>query len=249
MTYLLAATGHGHTTRPELEMLGALILAALFVFTRTLRVRLVRSERTADSLFAGMASAYVFLVLMPELDVLHEHLGGRTYMLVLGSFVGIYGVEHAAHVIPRLRGQAGEELVLLWIRAAMLWGYGFLFLLTIPDLVEADLWLYFFSLSVGAVAVAFKSYEVSEHHPRVYQRYGRWAIATGPLIGGAVDLASVVPDGLFVDLLTAYVAGFIMLLAFTGALLDHTRTRYGAFVVGASIYVGVFVAKVVVLGA
>jgi hypothetical protein len=245
---VLVATGLDRIERPELELLGAAFLGLLLIFTRDLRLRLVKSERAADSLFAGMASAYVFLVLMPELDSLHELLGGRAYVLVLASFAGIYGVEHAAHVVPRLRGDEGEELLLLWMRSAMLWGYGFLFMLAIPELVEADLWLYFVSLSVGALAVAFKSYEVSEHHPRVYQRYGRWVIATGPLIGVAVDLLGLDLSGLFVDLLTAYVAGFIMLLAFTGAVLDHQRTRYGFFVVGASIYVGVFVARYVFLG-
>ena len=39
--------------------------------------------------------------------------------------------------------------------------------------------------------MAFKSYEASEHHPRVYQRYGRWVVATGPITGGAVDLFAV----------------------------------------------------------
>jgi hypothetical protein len=208
----------------------------------------VKSERVADSLFAGMASAYVFLVLMPELDTLQERLGGRAYVVVLASFAAIYGVEHAAHVVPRLRAAKGEELLLLWMRAAMLWGYGFLFMLAIPEVVEADLWLYILSLSVGALAVAFKSYEVSEHHPRVYQRYGRWVIATGPVVGVSIDLLGVDLSALFIDLLTAYVAGFIMLLAFTGAVLDHQRTRYVFFVVGTGIYVAVFVARYVLLG-
>jgi hypothetical protein len=249
MSNTLAALALDNTERPELEVVGAVILASLFIFTRALRARLVKSDRAADSLFAGMASAYVFLVLMPELDKLQVNLGGRTYILVLASFVFIYGVEHAAHVVPQLRGDKGEEVVLLWMRGAMLWGYGFLFLLTVPDLVEADLALYFSTLAVGALAIAFKSYEVSEHYPRGYQRYGRWAVATGPIIGATVDLFTIDPSGLFVDLLTAYVAGFIMLLAFTGALLDHNRTRYTSFILGAGIYVAVFVARYAVVGA
>jgi hypothetical protein len=245
MTLLAALDG---LERPGFQLLGAVLLGSLFIFTRTLRLRLVRSDRVADSLFAGMASAYVFLVLMPELDTLHQHLGGRAYVIVLANFAAIYGIEHAAHVVPRLRGEKGEELVLLWMRAAMLWSYGFLFMLAIPQLVEADLWLYFGSLAVGALAVAFKSYEVSEHHPRIYQRYGRWVVATGPLVGVGVDLLRIELSAVFVDLLTAYVAGFLMLLAFTGATLDHQRTRYGFFVVGAGIYVGTFVARYVFLG-
>lgn len=248
MALPLAAIALDRAARPGLVLLGAIVLAALFVFTRPVRERLVTSERSADSLFAGMASAYVFLILIPELDVLHEHLGDRGYLLVLASFIAIYGAEHAAHVVPRLGGGEGEELVLLWMRAAMLWSYGFLFLLTVPEVVEADLGFYVFTLAVGALAVAFKSYEVSEHHPRVYQRYGRWVIATGPVAGGLVDLLTVELNDLFVDVLIAFVAGFIMLLAFTGALLDHNRTRFGFFAVGAGIYVVAFVGSVVVLG-
>lgn len=248
MAPLLAAIGPDRAERPELVLLGAVVLAGLFVFTRPLRERLVRSERAADSLFAGMASTYVFLVLIPELDVIHEHLGDRGYLLVLGSFIAIYGVEHAAHVSPRLRGGEGEELVLLWMRAAMLWGYGFLFLLTVPEVVEADLGFYVFTLGVGALAVAFKSYEVSEHHPRAYQRYGRWVVATGPVAGGLIDLSPVGLSHLFLDVLVAFVAGFIMLLAFTGALLDHNRTKFGMFTVGAGIYVAAFVGRFLVLG-
>ena len=231
-----------------LDVLGAIVLAALFIFTRPLRKRLVHRERYADSLFAGMASAYVFLVLMPELDVLHQQLGGRTYILVLASFIAIYGMEHAAHVLPRLRGIQGQEAALLWMRVAMLWCYGFLFVLTIPDVVTADIALYLFTMAVGALAVAFKSYEVSEHHPAVYQHYGRWAVATGPIAGGAVDLFVVAPSGLLVDALTALVAGFVMLLAFTGAMMDHNRTRYRSFILGAALYVVVFVVRSVVMG-
>lgn len=249
MPYVLEPLGLTLTPRPELELIGAVILAAMFIFTRPLRQRFVKSERAADSLFAGMAAAYVFLVLMPELDEIHEHVGQRIYLLVLVAFVVIYGMEHAAHVIPRLQGVKGQESTLLWLRSVMLWCYGFLFLLTIPDLVEADLALYLFTLAVGAVAVAFKSYEVSEHYPGVYQRYGRWAVATGPIVGGAVDVSIIEPAGVFVDTLTAFVAGFIMLLAFTGAMMDHNRTRFGSFIAGAGLYIAVFVTRSIVTGA
>jgi hypothetical protein len=110
---------------------------------------------------ASVNACGVFLILLAEIDALHDHLGGRGYMLVLASFVAIYGVAHGAHVIPRPRGAEGEESFLLWVRAAMLWSFGFLFLLTIPEMVEADVALYLLTLTVGALAVAFKSYEVS----------------------------------------------------------------------------------------
>jgi hypothetical protein len=247
MTSLLAAIELDRAERPGLELLGGVVLAALFIFTRPLRRRLVHSERAADSLFGGMAAAYVFLVLLAELDELHVELGDRGYILVLGSFVAIYGLEHAAHVIPRLQGKHGEELVLLWLRAAMLWCYGFLFLLTIPDVVEKELGLYLLTLAVGALAVAFKSYEVSEHHPRVYQRWARWVVATGPLAGAGIDLLAVEPSPVLLDLLITFVAGFIMLLAFTGSALDHTRTQYTYFIGGVGIYVVVFVTRMMVL--
>jgi hypothetical protein len=73
-------------------------------------------------------------------------------------------------------------------------------------------------------------------------------IATGPVVGVAVDLLAVDLSAVYIDLLTAYVAAFIMLLAFTGAVLDHQRTKYGFFVFGATIYVGVFVARYLLLG-
>jgi hypothetical protein len=248
MDVLLAAADPDGVERPQLVILGALALSALFVFTRPLRRRLVRSERAADSLFGGMAAAYVFLILLAEIDALHDELGGRGYMLVLASFVTIYGLEHAAHVLPRLRGAAGEESFLLWLRAGLLWCYGFLFLLTIPEVVEADLGLFLLTLSVGAVAVAFKSYEVSEHHPRAYQRSARWVIATGPIIGGLVDLLAAEPSDLLVDVLVTFVAGFLMLLALTGTALDHGRVQFQFFITGVGLYVGVFVARSAVLG-
>jgi bacteriorhodopsin len=175
-------------------------------------------------------------------------LGDRGYLLVLASFVAIYGVEHSAHVLPSLRLGKGEELILLWLRAAMLWAYGFLFLVTVPDIIAADLGFYAFTLGVGALAVAFKSYEVSLHHPRVYQRYGRWVIATGPIAGGLVDLLVARPSELLIDVLIAVVAGFIMLLAFTGSLLDHNRTKFGYFSVGVGLYVLAFLGRFTLLG-
>jgi hypothetical protein len=248
MVHALEPLGVELTAHPELELIGAVVLAGMFIFTRPLRKRFVKSELVADSLFAGMAAAYVFLVLMPEIDDIHAEIGERIYLLVLLAFVLIYGMEHAAHVLPGLRGAKGEETALLWVRSVMLWCYGFLFLLTIPDVVEADLALYLFTLAVGAVAIAFKSHEVSEHYPAVYQRYGRWVIATGPVVGGAVDVSIIEPAGVFVDTLTAFVAGFIMLLAFTGALMDHNRTRFGSFIAGSSVYVAVFVVRSIVTG-
>lgn len=100
------ASGGAHNAVEEaaLIVVGATLIVLLQVFVRPWRQKLFHSEVVADSAIAGLATAYVFVVLLPELETGHEIIGDYIFLIVLAGFVTLYGLEHVAHRTGMPRG-------------------------------------------------------------------------------------------------------------------------------------------------
>ena len=71
----------------------SLIIAACHIFAPQLFRLLKKREAFVGSFGGGMAVAYVFVVLLPELDKGHELLGRFIFFLALISFILFYGLQ------------------------------------------------------------------------------------------------------------------------------------------------------------
>lgn len=226
-----------------LVVLAAALVGSVHLFAAQLRQRLFRSEAVADSVFAGLSAAYVFLVLLPELDTTHDVLGDSVFLVVLAAFVTFYGIEHAAERRDRTSDTDAGRRGLFWLRTGLLWVTTLLFVLTLPDHLHDQTTFFILTVGGAALGLAVHSYDVFDAHPTLHQRVGRWVLATAAAVGAAVDLFLRPPPEVVLDVLIAVLAGAVLLKALVGSEWEHTRTRFLPFLSGTAVYALVFLTR------
>jgi hypothetical protein len=80
-----------------------------------------------------------------------------------------------------------------------------------------------------------------EHHGALYDRAGRWLLASAPLVGWAAGLVAAVPQSV-VAVIFAVLAGGVVLNVLKEELPDDRDSRFGAFAVGAAAYAALLLA-------
>lgn len=223
-----------------LVILAAVMVATIHLFAPQLH-RLFRSETIARSVLAGLSAAYVFVILLPELDDSHEHVGDLIFAVVLVGFVLLYGIEHAAKRLDQATGDDRGQRGMYWVRTGMVGLTTFLFVLTVPDHLQ-DRPSHFTLMTGGAaLGLIIHSWEVSEVEPLLHRRAGRWLLVGAAAAGAIVDLFVAPAPEVVLDLLTALLAGFMLLGAMLSTNLDPTRTRFTPFLIGTAVYLVIFV--------
>lgn len=226
-----------------LILVGALLLALLHVVVRPLRRQLLRSELFADSAIAGLSTAYVFVVLLPELETGHEIIGDYVFVIVLCGFVLLFGLEHAMHRLDAKHGSSAAAGRVFALRTGVQWSTGFLFLLTWPNALHERPTFFLLAGAGPALGLALHGYQLSERDPDRHHRWARWVLATGPLAGAAVDIIWHEANEVVLDVMIAFLAGFILFGTITDESYEHERTRFAPFVAGASFYVAIFLTQ------
>jgi len=215
----------------------ALLFAATFLFggrVHPLRA-LVRDRRSLISFGAGMAIAYVFVHVMPELHDARRALVGSVsvplryegmaiYYLALVGFLVFYGLDH---VRKRLReaddaGTAGKAFKLhVGGFAAYVWLMAYLLVHYLGE-TQASIALY-------AVAITFHFWGVDhalrEEHGAVYDRIGRFVLAGMAMAGWGVGLLVELPHAVLA-LLVAFVSGAVIM---NSAIMELPRDKDGRF--------------------
>lgn len=110
----------------------AVILAALQGFGPRIRARFNAHTNIVSSFGGGVALAYAFLQLFPELDLAHAALGDNIHAVSLAGFLVFYALEIA--ITRRWSGGHGALLALhqqspaaaarsFWFHVAIIWSY------------------------------------------------------------------------------------------------------------------------------
>ncbi len=84
-------------------------------------------------------------------------------------------------------------------------------------------------------------YGLREKHRDDYRRIGRWMLAATVLLGWVVGLAANIPEVL-IAVLTAFLAGGIILNVLKEELPEERRSRFWPFAVGAALYTALLLA-------
>ena len=214
------------------------IYAAVHVIGPRLWPWLDAREAQAGSFGGGMAVAYAFLHLLPELDEGHEILGDSIHLVVLLGLVLFYGLER--QLVLRHRARPAEEPSTFVFSLHLAFGcvYNWLLVYSTPT----DLREHGGRALIGAVAIVvhliFRDRALAEIAPRSYVRWGRFVLALAPLAGWATDLVFVQTDPVIVDVLTALLAGAILQAVFKDEIPAHHESRFGWFLVGIALYAG-----------
>lgn len=212
-----------------------LIVAAVFAVGHLVSPWLFRLQQpfreSVSSFSGGLASAYVFLHLLPEISTGGELLGPRIYVVVLVGLAGYYGVEIVIH---RSRGDRGKRInARLHFLASAVYTCLLLFTLCqqLPDSAALTLAT---AVTIGLHLVS-NDFGLQEEYGERFVRRGRYLLVAATIAGYGLTFVRE-PHEEVLDLLTALLAGFIMFNAFRKELPEIREARFGAFLSGMGLF-------------
>lgn len=222
-------------------LIAALVIVLVHLFGQRFYPKAQPQRRAVLSAAGGVAVAYVFLHLLPELGHLHrqtqeaalvETIGIDVYVVALAGLALFYGLEQRA---ARERSSQRRERASYWLHIASFAAYDALvgYLLPNVDLLHADR-LAHFTVAM-ALHLEVNDHALREHHQRDYDRVGRWFLA-GALLGGwGLGMLVQVSDAL-VAMLFAFLAGAVVLNVLKEELPEGRQGHFAAFAIGAAAY-------------
>ena len=221
----------------------SLLLAGSFVLSRYCRQFTLRIERRWHALSAGVAVAYVFVSVMPELEehraaVSASSLGmlldaeKRIYLWALAGFVAFAGLSRLRSVPVNGVRRTG------WLYSGTVLGYALYVLLIGYLLVRREdtsvlaLALYVFAIGLHLFMV---DDELAEQFAERYESGGRWLLIGGVLLGWLLGITSAFAEGI-TSRLFAFLAGGVLITAVHAELRAETGQRFWWFVGGSAVY-------------
>ena len=250
----LAAESTGSGLSPTaavlLALVSALVLAGLHLAAPHIRRLPLVPEHATASFAGGLAVSYVFLHLLPELaegnrelrEVLGESgersplLGLEIFLVALVGFLVFYGLERLAERSRTGRSGAGDGPVFR-LHLASFMVYNAIIGYTLPlDWRTSIPFAVLFTIAIGLHFV-LSDRGLEEHYG---ERFDRWPprllLAAALLVGWALASLFVPTSSVVVSLLTAFLAGSILLNVFKEEIPSTRRSHFGWFTVGAASY-------------
>jgi len=210
----------------------------------------LRAKTSYVSAAAGISVAYVFIDVLPELEVQRHAVldaaGGaavlfaekRVYLGALLSFVIVYGLEHMVLVTrERRRGimAAGESDAVYWIEVAGYAAYSGLIGYLVVDRAKHGV----LSLGIYAFAMAIH-FHIVDHGlsgklGRAYALRARVLLAASVLIGWSIATAMPLSEAV-VARLFAVLAGGVVMASLRAELPEQGEGRFWPFCIGAVMF-------------
>lgn len=225
------------------------VLATLHLAAPHLRRLPVVPERATGSFAGGVAVAYVFLHLLPELAAGNEAVGQlledvvqvtplldlAIFVVALTGFTAFYGLERLARRSASAATDAPPAGVFRLHLGSFL-VYNGLITYTMPLRLRAG--VVFGLLFAVAMALHFVLTDrtLEEHYPERFDTGGRYLLAGGLLVGWVLAWLSAPSSTVVVTLLTALLGGSILLNVFKEELPADRRSSFGWFLVGLVLY-------------
>jgi uncharacterized membrane protein YeaQ/YmgE (transglycosylase-associated protein family) len=228
--------GEHHTG--EYALVVAILLALAHLLGPWIRRGFSNHVQQVVSFGGGLAVAYVFLQLIPEIEEAHAYLGDVMHFLVLFSFLGFYAVE--VRFISRgvqdgdpEEIEAGEKRA-FWLHVALSWFYTWMVVFALPaDVSESLMVAILAGLAIG-LHVTYKGFVLHGHDVREYERRGRYVLILAPLLGWLAHII-VQPSEAVFDVFIAVLAGYLMQNVFREELPSHDFARFRWMIAGALI--------------
>lgn len=238
---------------PVAPLAGALaisaVLAALHLAAPHLRRLPGAPERATGSFAGGLAVAYVFLHLLPEVAAGNEAVGealadvvepGPLFELAifgvaLAGFTAFYGLERLAD----RTGRDGEPSAWTYrLHLGAFAGYNVLITYTMPLRLRTG--VAFAALFAVAMGLHFVLTDrgLAQRYPRRFAARGRYVLAAALLAGWALAALFAPTSTLVVALLTALLGGSVLLNVFKEEVPDGRRSSFAWFLAGLVLYAG-----------
>lgn len=219
-------------------------LVHLFVGKLTFLDVLPRSRWLSFS--GGVAVAYVFLHILPELSE-HQSLFADelatsealaeawVYLVALAGLALFYGLERAVTRSQKANSSGRVETEILWLHIASFAVYNVLIgylLLHREEAGAASLALYAIAMALHFVT---NDFGLRQDQREQYDAAGRWVIAGAVLLGWLLGVVTTVPE-LVVGFLFAFLAGGVVLNVLKEELPEERKSRFWPFALGTAGY-------------
>ena len=153
-----------------------------------------------------------------------------------------YGLERLATSSRRRKRQASKEDStsegVFWLHISSFAAYnfliGYLFLHRLATGLE-DLLLFFVAMALHFVV---NDHGLREHHKEAYLRRGRWILAAAVILGWVAALLTEIPEAT-IAVLTAFLAGGVIMNVLKEELPEERESRFWAFALGVVLYTAV----------
>jgi hypothetical protein len=254
------------TGQAVLAALGiAVLLAVLHLAAPRIRRLPLVPEAATGSFAGGLAVAYVFLHLLPEIAEGNEAIGEALsnvlrptplidlgiFLVALTGFTAFFALERLAdrHATPRVTatapGAAPSELPAAGLYRLHLGSfviYNALITYTMPlRLRTGVLFALLFTVAMGLHFV-LTDRGLEERYGARFGRTGRLILAGALLAGWALAAVAAPSSTLLVALLTALLGGSILLNVFKEEIPSGRKTSFGWFLTGLILYAGLLAA-------
>jgi hypothetical protein len=232
---------------PFATLLVVLGFALVHLFGGSLRLIGAHLRGHGLSAAGGVAVAYVFLHIMPELAA-HQsrqdedlptvlaYLELHIWILALAGLVIFYGLEHmvrASRAPDNVEEAPRPAVFALHIGAFAAYNalIGYLTFEREPA-DPVNLLLYFIAFGLHLLA---NDFSLRREHEQAYDTYGCWILAAAVIVGWALGLVFQLPQHAL-SVPFAILAGGIVLNVLKEELPEERRSRFGTFALGTGLY-------------
>lgn len=235
---------------PALTALSVLVFILVHLFVGRLRLLEGVPRSRWLSLAGGVAVAYVFLHILPEL-ALHQRgiedrgstvdtglLESEIYAVALTGLAVFYGLERrlrGSRAEMRARGEDRPETGVFWLHIGSFAVYNMLIGYLLPDGEELGVR----SLATYTVAMALhfvtNDFGLRQDYKSAYDRIARWVIAGAVVVGWLAGLLFDVSETA-VALLFAFLSGSVILNILKEELPEERKSRFLPFAGGVAGY-------------
>jgi hypothetical protein len=251
---MLSDGGHVGGAALRASLIAALCLAAVQVLALPLLERIgtlsARVRRLLVSASAGISVAYVFIDVLPELEVHHQKVAQaagpdgllfaeqRVYIVALLSFVVFYGLDNfvlaprthdGTHAEPRDEARLFPLYVVAYAAYTVLTGH-----LLVERVAEGGSALPLYVVAMG-VHSCISAHAITERFRAPYARWGRWVLAAAVLVGWAIGVTTRISEVTFARIF-AVLAGGVVITSVQRELSGESRGHFWAFVLGAVVF-------------
>ncbi|MFC4371958.1 hypothetical protein [Citricoccus nitrophenolicus] len=227
------------------------VLAALHLVAPRLRKLPGVPERFTGSFAGGLAVAYVFLHLLPEIAAGNEAVGEALqdvvdptplmelgiFFVALAGFTVFYGLERRATATgARERPGTGGAAGVYWVHLGSFLVYNALITYTMALRVRTGLgFALLFTVAMGLHFV-LTDRGLQEHYPHRFRTTGRTLLAAALVVGWLAGTLAAPTSTVLVALLTAFLGGSILLNVFKEEVPANRNSSFGWFTTGLVFY-------------
>lgn len=239
------------TTQAHLgALVVSLLLAGLHVAAPRIRRLPFVPEAVTGSFAGGLAVAYVFLHLLPELAEGNEAIGEALsdvveptplldlgiFLVALAGFAAFYGLDRLARLRAAHSAGGQEAVGIYWLHLGAFMVYNGLITYTMALRLRTG--VAFAVLFVIAMGLHFvlTDRSLEEHYPRRFAGGGRVLLGLALLAGWALNALFAPTSTVVVALLTALLGGSVLLNVFKEELPPTGRSSYRWFLAGLVLY-------------